>query len=347
MAKQPIVPIAFKNNGQNSGPGGAAVTILAGDVGGTKTNMALYRSTSEGLQSLKEKRYVSRDYPSLTDIIHDFLDEDHPDRICAAVAGPVIQGKSRLTNLSWQLDAEAMSRELKIPVQFINDLEATAYGLAGLEEKERMVLSSGQAGATGNIAIIAPGTGLGEAGLFWDGACYHPFATEGGHSDFAPRTETDVDIYRYLQQQFGHVSWERVVSGMGIKTLYRFLTDARKEPVPDWLATRMNEEDPAAVISEAALKREDPVCSEVMDLFVRYLATEASSLVLKLMATGGLYLAGGIPPKILPLLQQDVWAANFDNNGRMHQLSEKVPVYIVLNDKMALMGAAHFGAYNM
>ncbi|MHA4808257.1 glucokinase [Flavitalea flava] len=354
MAKQPIVPIAFSSNRQNKTQNGGrenpAVTILAGDVGGTKTNMALYRCDEEGLKTLKEKRYVSRDYPSLTDIIHDFTGQepqDRPDRICAAVAGPVIQGKSRLTNLSWQLDSGAMSRDLKVPVCFINDLEATAYGLAGLEEKERIVLSPGEAGATGNIGIIAPGTGLGEAGLFWDGEFYHPFATEGGHSDFAPRTETDVDIYRYLQQQFGHVSWERVVSGMGIKTIYHFLTEVRKESVPDWLINRMNTEDPAAVISEAALKREDPVCSEVMDLFVRYLATEASSLVLKLMATGGLYLAGGIPPKILSLLQQDTWAINFDNNGRMHQLSEKVPVYVVMNDKMALMGAAHFGAYNM
>ncbi len=344
MAKQPIVPIAFKRNIQQEE---TPATILAGDVGGTKTNMALYKADANGLTILNEKRYVSKDYQSLTDIIHDFTGGKLPDRISVAVAGPVIEGKSKLTNLSWQLDSKAISLDLKIPVSFINDLEATAYGLAGLEKNELATIAEGDSQAKGNIAIIAPGTGLGEAGLFWDGQHYHPFATEGGHSDFFPRNEIDIEVYHYLQQQFGHVSWERVVSGMGIKNIYHFLTEARKEKVPDWLMQRLATQDPAAVISEAALKQEDPVCGEAMELFARYLATESSSLVLKLMATGGLYIAGGIPPKILPLLQHESWAANFDNSGRMHQLSEKVPVYVVLNDKMALMGAAYYGAYNM
>ena len=344
MAKQPMVPIAFRKDIQQQQ---TPASILAADIGGTKTNVALYRLDANGLQRLNEKRYPSKDYSSLTDIIHDFTGGKLPDRISAAVAGPVIEGKSKLTNLSWQLDSQAIQQDLKIPVNFINDLEATAFGLAGLEENELAMLAPGIAGAKGNIGIIAPGTGLGEAGLYWDGQHYHPFATEGGHSDFAPRTQTDIDLFLYLQQQYGHVSWERVVSGMGIKNIYRFLTESRKETVPDWLAKKMQEQDPAAVISEAALKKEDPVCAEVMDLFVRYLATEASSLVLKLMATGGVYLAGGIPPKILPLLQNENWEKNFDNNGRMHELSEKVPVRVVLNDKMALQGAAYYGAYNM
>jgi glucokinase len=343
MAKRPAVPIAFKNGIQQQG----SINILAGDIGGTKTNMALYRSDKDGLTLLREKRYRSKDHHSLEEIVSDFTGAQLPDRICAAVAGPVLKGKSRLTNLSWELDSEALSAALKIPVSFINDLEATAYGLPGLSEDELAPIAPGEQGAEGNIAIIAPGTGLGEAGLFWDGEHYHPFATEGGHSDFFPRNETDIELFRYLQQQFGHVSWERVVSGMGIKTLYQYCTEARKEPVPDWIKERMLTEDPAAVISEAAMKKEDPVCAEVMELFVRYLASEASSLVLKLMATGGLYLAGGIPPKILPLLQSDSWAANFDNSGRMHRLSEKVPIYAVLNDKMALLGAAYYGAFNM
>jgi glucokinase len=341
MANQLRIPIAFRNEQPTTS------TVLAGDVGGTKTNIALYKIENGELTIQKEKRYASKDYPSLENIIHDFSGDALPDRICAAVAGPVIKGKSKLTNLSWTLDSEALSASLQRPVVFINDLEATAYGLAGLKENERAVIAPGDPAAEGNIAIIAPGTGLGEAGLYWDGQAYHPFATEGGHSDFAPRTEMDIELFRYLQQQFGHVSWERVVSGMGIKTLYHFCTEARKEKVPDWLVQRMQKEDPAAVISEAAMKREDPVCAEVMDLFVRFLATEASSLVMKMMATGGLYLAGGIPPKILPLLQNENWEKNFDNNGRMHDLSERVPVYAVLNDKMALLGAAYYGAYNM
>jgi glucokinase len=338
-----MIPIAFKNDARPGQP----VAILAADIGGTKTNVALYESNDKGLSMVKEKRYVSKDHPSLTDIIHDFSGGKLPDRISAAVAGPVINGQSKLTNLPWLLDSKAMSREMKIPVCFINDLEATAYGMAGLDAKDLAMLATGEPGSKGNIAIIAPGTGLGEAGLFWDGQRYHPFATEGGHSDFGPRMPIDIEIFHYLQQQFGHVSWERVVSGMGIKNIFHFLTDHRKEQIPEWLSQRMQDEDPAAVISQAALHHEDLVCAQTMELFVRYLATEASSLVLKLMATGGLYLAGGIPPKILPLLQGDSWTRNFDNNGRMHDLSDRVPVHVVLNDKMALQGAAYYGAYNM
>ena len=344
MAAKSIVPIAFK---QEPGQAQESISILAADIGGTKTNVALYRVDGSGLTVQQEKRYVSKDHASLTDIIHDFTGGNKPERISAAVAGPVVNGKSKLTNLPWLLDSEAMSKELNIPVSFINDLEATAYGLAGLGKDELATLATGDEGAKGNIAVIAPGTGLGEAGLYWDGQRYHPFATEGGHSDFGPRTPIDVEIFYFLQKQFGHVSWERVVSGMGIKNIFHFLTAGRNEPIPEWLSQRLKEEDPAAVISQAALKHEDPLCTETMDLFVRYLATEASSLVLKLMATGGLFLAGGIPPKILPLLQSDSWQNNFDNNGRMHDLSDRVPVHVVLNDKMALQGAAYYGAYNM
>jgi glucokinase len=343
MAASSLVPIAFKSEIHPGQP----ITILAADIGGTKTNVALYHASDNGLTMVKDQRYVSKDHPSLTDIIRDFTGGKLPDRISAAVAGPVIEGKSKLTNLPWLLDSKAMSQDMKIPVCFINDLEATAYGMAGLREDERATLAVGDPGSKGNIAIIAPGTGLGEAGLFWDGQRYHPFATEGGHSDFAPRTSLDVEIFYALQKQYGHVSWERVVSGMGINNIFQFLTQNRKEQVPEWLSQRMQDGDHAAVISQAALHHEDLVCAETMELFVRYLATEASSLVLKLMATGGLYLAGGIPPKILPLLQSDSWTKNFDNNGRMHELSDRVPVHVVLNDKMALQGAAYYGAYNM
>lgn len=338
-----MIPVAFKNEPHER----KTIAILAADIGGTKTNVALYRSGAAGLTITREQRYVSAAHASLTEIIHDFCRNTLPDRIAAAVAGPVIEGKSKLTNLSWVLDSRAMSEDLKIPVCFINDLEATAYGLAGLRDEERTTLAAGDPNAKGNIAILAPGTGLGEAGLFWDGQHYHPFATEGGHSDFAPRTKQDVEIFYYLQKQFGHVSWERVVSGMGIKNIFHFLTESRKEQIPEWLAERLKDDDPAAVISQSALRHEDLVCAETMELFVRYMATEAASFVLKLMATGGLYLAGGIPPKILPLLQTDTWSKNFDNNGRMHDLSDRVPVYVVLNDKMALQGAAYYGAFNM
>lgn len=340
----PIVPIAFKRKDHR---GKKTANIVAADIGGTKTNVAIYREDSDGLHVVDQKRYISLEHASLSDILHDFTGGHLPDRVCAAVAGPVVEGKSKLTNLPWILDSAAMGIELGIPVHFINDLEATAYGLAGLDADELVTLAAGDPAAKGNIAIIAPGTGLGEAGLFWDGEYYHPFATEGGHSDFAPRTREDVELFFALQKQFGHVSWERLVSGMGITNIFRSLVGRRHETVPEWLAQRMKDGDPAAVISEAALKHEDLLCAETMELFVRYLATEASSLVLKLMATGGLYLGGGIPPKILPLLQGQVWKNAFDNNGRMHDLSDRVPVRVILNDKMALQGAAYYGAYNM
>ena len=343
MAK-PIVPIAFKHI---HSPGKKSMDILAADIGGTKTNIALYRAEGETLHIVDERRYVSKEHRSLSDIIRDFTKGRSPGKLSAAVAGPVVDGKSRLTNLPWELDSAAMSKELNVPVHFINDLEATAYGLAGLGKEERVTLAAGDPDAKGNIAIIAPGTGLGEAGLYWDGEAYHPFATEGGHSDFAPRTREDVELFFALQEQFGHVSWERLVSGMGINNIFHCLASRRRETVPEWLAQRIQDGDPAAVISEAALNHEDLLCAETMELFVRYLATEASSLVLKLMATGGLYIGGGIPPKILPLLQTDAWRRNFDNNGRMHDLSNKVPVHVILNDKMALQGAAYYGAYNL
>jgi len=344
MALNPLVPIAFRKELKK---GQEPVSLLAADIGGTKTNVALCRADHEGVTILDQRRYISKDHPSLTDIVHDYCKGKLPGRISAAVAGPVVDGKSKLTNLPWVLDSAVMKTELGIPVSFINDLEATAYGLAGLGPDELVSLQAGDPAAKGNMAIIAPGTGLGEAGLFWDGARYHPFATEGGHTDFAPRTAKDVELFYALQQQFGHVSWERLVSGMGINNIFHCLASKHRDPIPEWLSERMKEEDPAAVISQAALKHEDLICAETMELFVRYFATEASCLVLKLMATGGLFLAGGIPPKILPLLQTENWTKNFDNNGRMHDLSDKVPVHVVLNDKMALTGAAYHGAYNM
>ncbi len=344
MAAKPVVPIAFKKDTTDVKNG---TRILAADIGGTKVNIALYQVDADGLNILQEKRYVSKEHPSLQEIIRDFTAGRMPDRISAAVAGPVVGGKSKLTNLPWVLDTEIMSKEMGVPVCFTNDLEATAYGLAGLTAEQRTTLAEGDPDPVGNIAIIAPGTGLGQAGLYWDGQRYHPFATEGGHSDFAPRTKQDVELFYFLQKQYGHVSWERVVSGMGIKNIFRFLTEGRNQTSPEWLTEKMKDQDPAAVISQSALKHEDLLCAETMELFVRYLATESSSLILKLMATGGLYIAGGIPPKILPLLQTDNWKKNFDNNGRMHELSDKVPVHVVLNDKMALQGAAYYGAYSM
>jgi glucokinase len=334
-------------------PAGTRVLIgdddvaIAGDAGGTKTNMALFRADENGVTQLREARYVSHEYSSLTDIIIQFAASEWPDRICVAVAGPVLNGKVKLTNLNWQLDSDAMSAALKLPVVFLNDLEATAYGLAGIQSNELVALHSDGTSAEGNIALISPGTGLGEAGLYWDGSAYHPFAAEGGHSDFAVRTEQDIELYRFLQQQFGHVSWERVVSGPGIHAIFNFLTTVQRKIVPPWLTEEMKEDDPSAVISNAALHQNEAVCMEALQLFSRYLATEAASLVLKLKATGGCYIGGGIPPKILPVFQTGEWLKNFTAAGRMKPLLQQVPVYLILNQKLPLLGAAYYAAFSI
>ncbi|HTL10159.1 MAG TPA: glucokinase [Chitinophagaceae bacterium] len=344
MPKKPLLPLAFLSSFKKTD---APITILAGDAGGTKTNLALFRASAEGIVMLREARYASQEYTSLADIIVQFTGKEWPNRICIAVAGPVTDGRVQLTNLSWKLDSKAMSAALKTPVSFINDLEANSYGLAGLQPTELALIHTSKTSTTGNIAIIAPGTGLGEAGMYFDGSKYHPFATEGGHSDFSPRTEQDIDLFRFLQQKYGHVSWERVLSGPGIHTIFSFLTTVERKAIPDWLQDQLQEGDPTPVISNAAIHQQEPVCLEAMQLFVRYLAMEAASLCLKLKSTGGCYISGGIPPKILPLLQTGEFYQHFLDMGRMQPLLAQMPVYVVLNDKSALLGAAYYGAYNM
>ncbi len=325
------------------------IIVLAGDIGGTKTNIALCRVTHDGVERIREARYVSRDFRSLTQIIEDFSQGEKPLRICMAVAGPVVEGKVRFTNLPWELDSTQIEAELGIPVDFINDLESTAFGLAALKENELATLYEGDADAKGNMAIIAPGTGLGEAGLYFDGESYHPYATEGGHTDFAPRYEIDIDLYRFLHKRHDHVSWERIISGMGIVTLFEFLTEDQGKKAADHVIEEMKSGDVAAVISKSAMDKSCPVCVEVMTLFTRHLATEAAQLVLKTKSIGGLIIAGGIPPKILPLLQQDNrWKNYFINrNGRMDALIRQVKVQVVLNEKLPLLGAAYYAAFNM
>lgn len=321
-------------------------TILAGDIGGTKTNLALFQFTREGFLILKESRYATRDFNHAKEIIDKFqLGHNFPDKVCFGAAGPVRGGKVKITNVEWELDSNDLSGHLNNrPVYLINDLEATAYGLAMLEEKDILTVFEPTQKIDGNIVLIAPGTGLGEAGLYWDGHHYHPFATEGGHCDFAPRTETDTELYLHLHAKFGHVSWERLVSGNGIINTFSFLRDRKDRDVPSWLAEKMLNQDSAAVISRYA--EEVPVCRETMSLFFRFLAAEASNLALKLKATGGVYIGGGILPKIIKLLVQDIFLQTFRDSGRMKFLLETIPVKIILNERAALLGAAYYGAFN-
>lgn len=345
MKQHLMFPIAFKKSLADDDED---IVVLAGDIGGTKTNIALCRISENGVEKLKEARYVSKDFRSLTQIIEDFSAEEKPRHICMAVAGPVLDGKVKFTNLPWELDSDIIEADLGIPVSFINDLESTAYGLAALKENELVTLYEGDKDAVGNMAIIAPGTGLGEAGMYFDGASYHPFATEGGHCDFAPRSEEDIEVYRFLHLQHDHVSWERVLSGAGIFTLWQFLVDVKGRIPQSWVTEKMKDTDPPAVISQAALENKCPVCFEAMQLFKRYLAYESAQLVLKTKATGGLIIAGGIPPKILPILQSnEPWSDFFiHRNGRMDAMMKQVKVQVVMNEKLPLLGAAYYAAFN-
>lgn len=341
-----MIPIIFSDRLQNST---AERTVLAGDVGGTKVNLALYKISGSKWDVLKAKQYHSSSFQSFPDIVNTFFEEhevEKPAGICAGVAGAVVNNKAKLVNLPWGIDGEEITAATGIKkVTLINDLEANAYGLALLKNEDFMTLHAG-AGYPGNAAIIAPGTGLGEAGLFWDGNFYRPFATEGGHCDFAPRTDIDSELHTYLKQLHGIVSWEHVVSGPGILAVYKFLRDVKKKEEPAWLTTEMLQEDPSAAISESALQNTAPICVETMRLFVEHTARICTIIALKLKATGGIFLGGGIPPKTAKLFQQDVFVETFLTCDRQRDLMDIIPIKIIMNDKTALLGAAYYGAYS-
>ncbi|RYY28639.1 MAG: glucokinase [Chitinophagaceae bacterium] len=322
--------------------------VLGGDVGGTKTNLALYHATREKLVSVKEKKFSSGDFSSVAGIIEAFLKEvdQIPDRICLGVAGPVLNGRAELTNLDWLVDSDQLLKQFQVEkVSLINDLEAIAYGLAEMEQEQLIQLCRGNPLTRGNMAIIAPGTGLGQAGLFWDGKYYHPFPTEGGHCDFSPRTQEDYDLCRYLQALYGVVSWEKLISGSGIVDTFNFLNQKRGNDTPTWLSDKLLTDDAPAAITDSAEENSDEVCVKTMQLFVRYLARETSNLVLKMKATGGVFIAGGIPPKIAGLIRGNDFYQHFMDCDRMQHLLEEVPVYIVKEEKAGLIGAAGYGAY--
>ncbi|HEX5364507.1 MAG TPA: glucokinase [Gallionella sp.] len=314
---------------------------LAGDIGGTKTRLALVEVVGTRVKIVHESRYASRDYATFEGLLGEFLAAtDAPSRAAFGIAGPV-QGRGvQTTNLPWRIDADALQRQFGFGCVLLNDLEATAFGIPALDDSDLLILQAGVADASGNTAVIAAGTGLGEAGLYWDGQRHQPFATEGGHASFSPSDELEMTFFLYLKQQFGHVSWERVVSGMGLLSLYQFLCLYRRTAVPDWLMDEMTNGDAAAAIANAAQAGKDELCVEVLQHFVRLYGAEAGNLALKVMSRGGLYLGGGIAPKILPQLQDGVFLEAFLNKGRMRPLLEAMPVRVILNDRTALLGAA-------
>ena len=320
--------------------------ILAGDIGGTKTVIGLFEEAGNRLQTIREETFPSQSHGSLEEILDRFLGPGSrlPLRMaCFGVAGPVVEGKSKATNLPWELDEHTLAEALQVPrVTLLNDLQAAAHGMLHLEPTDLCVLQPGLK-QKGNIAVIAAGTGLGEAILYWDGECYHPIATEGGHTDFAPRSDLEVELLRYLQREFGRVSYERVLSGPGLFNIYRFLRDSGFAPEPERLRTRIAEEGAGAVISEIGLAGDDPLCAKALDLFVSAYGAEAGNLALKAFAIGGVYVGGGIAPKILPKLQDGTFTSAFADKGRFAELLRSIEVKIALNPRAPLIGAAHYG----
>ncbi len=316
--------------------------ILTGDIGGTKTRLAVVEVNGRQVQIVHEVSYASRDHASFEVLLDDFLSgTETPIHAAFGIAGPVQGREVRTTNLPWRIDADALQRRFGFThCTLLNDLEATAYGLPALGEKDLVTLQSGAPNAGGNVVVIAAGTGLGEAGLFWDGQHHRPFATEGGHASFSPGDEMDMALLRHLQRQHQHVSWERVVSGMGLLGMHGFLRLYRQVAAPQWLAQEMHSGDAAAAIANAALSVRDEVCVEALNWFVRLYGAEAGNLALKVMSRGGVYLGGGIAPKILPLLQNGAFLDAFLAKGRMRPLLEAMPVKVILNDRAALFGPA-------
>ena len=317
--------------------------VLAGDVGGTKTRLGLFDVKGGRLKPLVEETFPSREHTSLDEIVRQFVSKhkSRARRACFGVAGPVRRERCETTNLAWVVDARQLAEGLGIEtVTLINDLEANAYGISVLERKDFAVINGGAKDAEGNGAVIAAGTGLGEAGLYWDGARHRPFACEGGHADFAPHNELEVELFRYLQGKFGHVSWERVLSGPGLQNIYEFLRDTGQGDEPKSIAQEMVEGNPAAVISQAALAGSCELCVKALDLFVSLYGAEAGNLALKVMATGGVYIGGGIAPKIEHKLTDGIFLKAFVDKGRFKPFIDNIPVCIILNEKTALLGTA-------
>ena len=320
--------------------------ILAGDIGGTNARLALYDVQNSEFKLAHMAIFPSRHYSGLEQIVSEFVQTtgQHPLQAYFGIAGPVTNGRVEASNLPWIIEAARLAQELKISrAVLINDLEATGWGVGALSSKDLVPLNnvvsiSGTVG--GNQAVIAAGTGLGEGCLYWDGSKYHVFASEGGHCDFAPQGELQVELYKYLHGRYGHVSCERVISGPGLVNVFDFLRDTGRGKPPDWLVAEIVESDAAAAISQAAIKGQCPMCEQALGIFISAFGAEAGNLALKIKATGGVFLAGGIAPKILPKLATPMFLEAFLSKGRLRHLMEIMPIQVITNDKLALLGAA-------
>ena len=322
--------------------------VLAGDIGGTTTRLGVYEVVDDELRGIREQSFASAAASGLEEILSEFLGggESGCRAACFGIAGPVTGRSMRTTNLPWVVDADDLERTTGIsPVVLINDLEATGWGAVRMGEGEIHVLNPGKPDARGNGAVIAAGTGLGEAGIYWDGRSMRPFACEGGHTGFSPADELSDGLLQFLRQRHGgRVSWERVLSGPGLADLYRYMLERAGKPEPDWFVEADRTGDPTPAISMAGLEDRCDVCARTIEIFARLYGEEAGNLALKVMATGGVWVGGGIAPKILPVLTGGAFMEGFLAKGRMRKLLESMPVRVILDESAALQGAAHFAA---
>jgi len=318
--------------------------ILAGDIGATRTRLAAFETEGSRLQCVVEKIYMSQDHSGLPEILTQFIrSEGIPvHSACFGVAGPVRSGRSKISNLPWIIDSRELAKQLKLnSVGLINDLEAYAYGIDALESKDFITLSEGSEDAEGNRAVISARTGLGVAGLFWDGFRHHPFPCEGGHADFAPRNDLQMELLAYLQKKYGRVSCERILSGPGIRNIYDFLRDAHKADEPAWLHEQLGAApDTPAGISQLAMEGKAAICDQTLSIFVSVFGAETGNCALHFMSTGGIFIGGSIAAKIVPKMKDPAFMQSFLDKGRMEEVLKDMPVKIILNDDCGLIGAA-------
>ncbi len=323
-------------------------TLLAGDLGGTKTNLAVFSAEAGPRAPLAEATFPSGNYHSLESLVGEFLaqldSQLRPERASFGVAGPVVGGQATITNLPWVISQTQLAESLNIStVHLLNDLVAVAQAVPHLKATDLHTLNQGEAAPGGAIAVVAPGTGLGEAYLTWDGTRYRAYPSEGGHTDFAPTNKMEMELLRYLRGRFRHVSYERVCSGKGLPNIYDYFKDSGYAKEPAWLAEQLAAaKDPTPVIARAARRKDRPcqLCQAALNTFVSILGAEAGNMALTVLASGGVYLGGGIPPRILPVLEAGQFMESFRRKGRFSEFVSRTPVYVILNPKAALLGAA-------
>jgi glucokinase len=325
------------------------VTILGANLREDETVLAYYVSGGQGLEMKMQKKYITKDFSSLNEIVRDFIVGNAlsgTERFGISVPGPVINGKSSPARLGWNLDVQDFKTEFGFQeVYMLNDQEAAAYGIGLLEDTELEDIRFGGHLENGNVAIIAPGNGLGEAGYFFDGKYLRPFATEGGHSEFSPRTNVEVEFYQFLNNLYGIVSWESVLSKSGLFNIYRFLRDVKRHPESENLAERLNKGNFVETLYKSATEEDEMISKIALDTFLEFLAREANSLTLKLKATGGLILAGDIPQMLVNYIDKDKFYQKFKISDKMEAMLQNIPIYLVKSKSTSINGVALYTAY--